>query len=352
MPLATITKPQNQRPKALEPINQPTLQDFISEAQKLSQQKTRAQAQILGESTGDVADAFSRRLFSQNVGSTSGAGQELARRSIREQSERLEPYALRQAAELGERELDYRRTDIENLQEEQRKIREEERLEAMGIRGEVRGEATGIRKETRAEELGIREAGREEERGIRGEVRGEEKTIRAEQREVADREAQELFGLVQSGQITGDQARQTLINRGINPETYMTPEQNLINKQVQAFQLRLSQSIKDPAVREMIDNMEELDFFLENGKTFEDEVADIMRTRKKLAEWRTKLPALKKQISHYNDLLDYELTKGTGWVESLFGGKRDDSKIANWREKKAAIEQAINEIEAGKIPVI
>ena len=111
-------------PGPLEPVNKPTLQDIINEAQKLSRQKTTAQASILGERTGDIADEFARRLFSQNIGATSGAGQELATRAIRDQAQRLEPFALQQAAELGQQELSFQHQEQTRRQQEEKQTRE------------------------------------------------------------------------------------------------------------------------------------------------------------------------------------------------------------------------------------
>jgi len=160
-------------------------------------------------------------------------------------------------------------------------------------------------------------------------------------------QAKQLFGLVQAGQLTGDQARQTLINQGINPQEFMTPTQ----VEDQQFRDRLSKTVQDPAVAALIDSEDELNFFMKNGRTFEDEIADIMSTRKDLAGWREKLPELQEQLVHYDKLIDREANKSSGWIEGLWGGGRDDKKLAEWKEKRAAIEQAINEVRAGKVPV-
>jgi len=83
-PLETVPAAQAPAPKRLEPVNQPTMQDFIQEAQKLGQQQTQAQAQILGQQTGDIAETFAGKLYGQNVGATSGVGRELNGRAIQE----------------------------------------------------------------------------------------------------------------------------------------------------------------------------------------------------------------------------------------------------------------------------
>lgn len=121
--LAPLVKPEFKTPDAapLEPVARPTLQDFLSEAQKLSLQKSQAQAQQLKEQTGDVAEEFARQLFGRNVGATSGVGRKLASRAIEEQAQRLEPLALQEAARLGEQELSFR---------QQEEVREQQRQEA------------------------------------------------------------------------------------------------------------------------------------------------------------------------------------------------------------------------------
>jgi len=111
--LEPLVKPEYKAPSksTLEPVNQPTLQDFIGEAQKLSTQKTDAQAQILGQDTSKVAEEFARQLYGTNLGATSGVGKELTNRAVQDQAKRLEPYAMQQAAELGQQELGYKRED-------------------------------------------------------------------------------------------------------------------------------------------------------------------------------------------------------------------------------------------------
>ena len=91
--------------KTLEPVNKPTLNDFITEAQKLSYQKSQAQADQLAEQTKGISETFARDLYGKNVGATSGVGRELTGRAIQDQAERLEPYAREEAARLGELEL-------------------------------------------------------------------------------------------------------------------------------------------------------------------------------------------------------------------------------------------------------
>jgi len=278
IPKKTLTQPQR---KPLEPVAQPTLQDFISEAQKLGEERARAAGQVAQRDIGDVADAFSRRLFSQNVGATSGVGQQLAGREIQKFGERLEPVIKQIGLETAGQELDIQRQQ----------------------------EARNFQK--------------------------------------AEQQAERAFQLVQSGQITGEQAKQSLIQQGIDPETFLTPEQ-LVSKQ---FETRKQQLIKDPNVSELIDNEEELNFYLENGKTMEDEISDIVRTRKSINEWKQALPTLRQRLTQIDQNIVNESKKNDGFIEKLAGVGRDDRKIEELKEQRNALEQIINEVEAGKNPV-
>jgi len=107
-PLITYQSPSK---SALEPVNVPTLEDFIKEAEKIAEQKVAARATALRRDTGDIAETFARKLYGQNVGATSGVGQELTARAIEDQAERLEPYAMQTAADLAHSELDYRQSE-------------------------------------------------------------------------------------------------------------------------------------------------------------------------------------------------------------------------------------------------
>jgi len=168
-----------------------------------------------------------------------------------------------------------------------------------------------------------------------------DKALREEQR------AQDLinqqFQLVQSGQISGDQAEDVLRQQGINPETYMTQEQLIAKQEQQAFQEKLDKTIKDPQVKLLIDTPEELEFYFEYGKTFEDEVADIVETSKSLSDWKGRMPELEKSLSVIEDKIEKE-------SEGFFGFFVDDKKVARLQEQRQAIIEAINDIKAGKTP--
>ena len=113
-----LKKPTYKTPtkSALQPVDQPSLQDYIKEAQKLGTEKFQAQAALLGQDTERVASEFASKLYGTNVGATSGVGQQLTRDVIEQQQKRLDPYARQTAVELGQTELDYRYKEAGDLQ--------------------------------------------------------------------------------------------------------------------------------------------------------------------------------------------------------------------------------------------
>jgi len=84
--------------------SQPTLQDYIGEAQKLGQQSVEAQQGILRQDTKQVGEDLSRSLYGQNVGQ-SGIGQKVIGKAISDQQKRLEPYAVQAGVETGKQAL-------------------------------------------------------------------------------------------------------------------------------------------------------------------------------------------------------------------------------------------------------
>lgn len=114
----------------------------------------------------------------------------------------------------------------------------------------------------------------------------------------------------------------------------------------------LKKNITDPAVRDLINTKDEWNYYLENGRTYEDEVAEIIRTSKSLNDWVSKLPNLYKALGDWQAKIDSEMRKGNGWVEALFGGGRDQGRIDHYKQQYEILNQAINEINGGKIPVL
>ena len=96
---------QGPRPNKLEPLNQPTLGDFLKEAKTLGTEMFQSQAeQLRGETSGQAAD-LSRQLYGQNVGGTSGIGQNIVDRAIATQAKRLEPVGKEIALRTAQDEL-------------------------------------------------------------------------------------------------------------------------------------------------------------------------------------------------------------------------------------------------------
>jgi hypothetical protein len=190
MAALTTTNKQDPTTNPLEPVNQPTLQDIIGEAQKLGRQQLEAQRDILREDVGDVGKSLVRRIAGQNIGFESGIGKDIVGRAISEQAKRLEPYAADIAASTGLRALDIQEQRAGEERGELRAIAGEERGELRAIAGEERGEARDIRTLERATVAQKEAEARLEERGIRAEDRDYGRLLETETRSI---EAQKDF---------------------------------------------------------------------------------------------------------------------------------------------------------------
>ena len=98
---------------------QPSLQDFISEAQKLGQNSFQAQADILGQSNQQLVSDMSRGLYSQNIGAASGVGQTVAEQAIKDRTNQLAPYAQQTATQTALQALQYQQQDQQQAQTRQ-----------------------------------------------------------------------------------------------------------------------------------------------------------------------------------------------------------------------------------------
>jgi hypothetical protein len=85
----------------------PTQRDFLDEAKKIADMRTDAAAEQLQYATRNLAEDVGRQLYSQNVGATSGVGQELANRAIDTQLQQYRPYIAETQANLATDALNY-----------------------------------------------------------------------------------------------------------------------------------------------------------------------------------------------------------------------------------------------------
>jgi hypothetical protein len=250
---------------------QPTLQDFINEAQKLGQ------AQVQGLIDPNFEKDLARQLYGQNVG-MSGAGQQVVGNALRNE---LTPIMNNIGLQLGQDTLNKLYQERENAQ-------------------------------------------------------------KIEQQQIADQ-----FSLVESGQLTGEQAIEALKKKGINPENYMTPEQVVQQKEDTQLQ-KLLEQVKDPNERALINDIDEFNYYMQNGRTYEDEMANILRTKKDIKEWTEKLPQIRQTISRLTLQIQKETAKGTGF----FGiGGKDNNRIGQWTTQLNALKEIVSDVEAGKNPI-
>lgn len=112
---------------------------------------------------------------------------------------------------------------------------------------------------------------------------------------------------------------------------------------------KLKVNIKDEAVRDSIDSVAEYNHYLETGKTYENDIADIMQEQKTLDQWRTKLPTLNSALAEWQEKIRKESAKPTSWYA---GNRRNQGKIDYYTAQYNAILQAINDINGGKVPIL
>ena len=170
------------------------------------------------------------------------------------------------------------------------------------------------------------------------------------------KEVDNLFSLVESGQLTGQQAENVLRQKGINPEEYMTPEQAELKQQEDQLNTLKDQFRSDPKFAEyqhlvdLIDSVDEYNHVLEFGRTYEDEMADIFSTQKSLTDWKTLVDSgtLQKQVSRLEQQINNEAAKSSNWLP---WDKPNDGKIGKWQQQLAAIKEIISSVKAGKQPM-
>ena len=100
-------------------VGKPTLQDFISEAQKLGVQSFQNQADILGQNNEQLVKDLSRGLYSQNIGAASGVGQQVLQNVAKERTAQLAPYAQQTATQTALKTLEYQQNEAQQDQARQ-----------------------------------------------------------------------------------------------------------------------------------------------------------------------------------------------------------------------------------------
>lgn len=109
---------------------------------------------------------------------------------------------------------------------------------------------------------------------------------------------------------------------------------------------KLSQALKsipDPTLKRMINSLDEFNFYMETGKTYEGEIADIMRNTATIDAWKTKIPVLTDAMNNFTKQINAELAKG---------GNKDQMQIALFTQQRDLIKSVINDIYAGKTPIV
>jgi len=83
----------------------PTLDDFVQQAQRLGEQRIRAQAGLLRENVEETGEALASKLFGQNIGARGGLGERVIGETLERQARRLEPTAVAVGTQIGQTAL-------------------------------------------------------------------------------------------------------------------------------------------------------------------------------------------------------------------------------------------------------
>jgi Holliday junction resolvase RusA-like endonuclease len=321
-------KTQEQQTQQLEPVktdtkanqsNGMTLDDFVKESQKLAERRAQISAEQLRQGAfKSQAEDLARKLYGQGVGASSGIGQQVVGKEMDRYREALEPIIQQTGLETAQSELDYR----------------------WGVDTERRAEERQIAAEERAYGRQLSDEERAEQRQIETEERAYGRQLSTEERQQKREDSNKMLGLVEAGQITGKQAEEILKERGIDPATYMTPQQLMDKESKEQFKQRLTEIVKDPEVAELIDSEEELNFYLENDMTYEERVNEISETAEALEDWKRSLPDLENALKLVTDRKN---TEERNWF-------KDDNQLNLYKEQIAALETAINQIKGGQVP--
>lgn len=352
----------------------------------------------LNQNLKDTASQLSQEIYGQNVGAGSGIGTDKLNRFLQTQTDQLAPYAQELTGQYGLQALsDYmnqqnlagktttglQTLDAQKLDESKRQANVNTLQSLREYEQGVSTQEKAIEEDTRRYELeretqaqsfleNIRQfdvqseeraaALTEEKRKfdtnvstqlkqMKESTRQYEQNFSEEQRrfneQTAQAEADKLFSLVNNGQISGAEAENVLKQQGFNPEYFMTTEQlkvKLESDELDRYKKNLPQEIATT-----ISTMDEFQHYIEFGRTYEDEVAEIIETSKSLEEWKAKIPTIEAEVKRLNEQLEGELRKSGNWAP---WDKPDEGRIANYKEKIAELEQVINEVRAGKVPVV
>ena len=124
-----IPRPQPQTPQplysGLEIKNQPTVPDYLEEAQKVLKSQAEAAQEQMKIYTQDLGEDVARSVYGRNVGAESGIGKEIVGRAIRSATDRFAPYLADISGRMSERGLKYYEDTIrrdQELQDERRKF--------------------------------------------------------------------------------------------------------------------------------------------------------------------------------------------------------------------------------------
>ena len=126
-PVATNTgdpalTPTPQAPSAgfnIAPKNEPGLQDYITQAKLLGSESFKNTADIMNLNNAKVGDQLARKIYSQNLGASSGVGQQVVGNAMRDMNDRLAPYAAQTATDTARTALEAYQTRQDKLETRQ-----------------------------------------------------------------------------------------------------------------------------------------------------------------------------------------------------------------------------------------
>jgi hypothetical protein len=107
---------------------------------------------------------------------------------------------------------------------------------------------------------------------------------------------------------------------------------------------RLKLNIEDKAIADRINDLQEWQYYMENGRTYEDEIADIIDTSKTLDQWKSSLPKIQAHIARLDERIAYEAVIRKGETATA------RYRMEQYKEQREILNSMVREIQAGVIP--
>jgi hypothetical protein len=133
------------------------------------------------------------------------------------------------------------------------------------------------------------------------------------------------------------------LNQGVPYNSVQEAEDAISAKKLSEFKSTLP-----PAIQDRIHSLDDWQSYMETGKTYEDQVAEMIETTQTLSDWKQKIPQLEQALQYYNSQWEAENKKEDGFLTS--GPRRNQHLLDDYDMKRNAILGMIGDIRSGKVP--